>query len=165
MLIDSHVLLYDIQNAGYPDKSFLIGSVAIGSFLTALTVWLFYINSENVAVKKIKIGSVLVTLFSYLWITIFFFSSFKPYHSIIQAQEAGAFHSVEGVIENFKPGGTERGDTVESFSVKGVSFSYSPYIFGPGFRQSNAVGGSLSNGTRVKINYVGKCISRIEVIK
>ena len=58
---------------------------------------------------------------------------------------------VEGVVEGFQPMRT--GHDTEHFTVRGVRFSYSNFIYGQGFNQTTWAGGPMREGLRVRIHY------------
>lgn len=75
---------------------------------------------------------------------------------------ASQYNVVSGVVKNHHPGSSERGNTLESFEVNDVRFSYYPLTGSPEFNQTNAFGGPIKNGLHVKIYYIdGKILKLI----
>jgi hypothetical protein len=72
----------------------------------------------------------------------------------IYAYHTGNYAIVEGKVENFvsmPPGGHEE----ESFSIKGIKFSYSDYGITMGYRKTEYFGGVIKgNGQNLKIFYL-----------
>ncbi len=72
---------------------------------------------------------------------------------------------VEGEIANFVPM-PYGGHAHESFTVRGISFSYSDYAITGCFNETKSHGGAIAgNGQRVKIGYTDGCIMELWVEK
>ena len=71
---------------------------------------------------------------------------------------------VEGVVENFRPA-PPLGPAKESFSVKGVLFSYNALDATPCFHNAPLHRGPIRAGIRVRIYYKNQCIQRVDVLK
>jgi hypothetical protein len=77
---------------------------------------------------------------------------------------SGKADYVEGVVENFVPM-PAAGHANESFTVNGVTFSYSDYEVTPGFNNAASHGGPVRQGLYVRIWYVGNDILKLEIKK
>jgi hypothetical protein len=74
----------------------------------------------------------------------------------------GQSHVVEGHVENFQPM-PYLGALRESFSVGGVSFSYSPGDSTPCFTDAPPNKGPIRQGQFVRVHYDKGCIQRVEI--
>jgi hypothetical protein len=61
--------------------------------------------------------------------------------------------AVEGVVQDFHAMPFE-GHDYEHFTVDGVLFSYSDYVYSGGFNQSRSHGGPMTSGLTVRIHYI-----------
>lgn len=77
---------------------------------------------------------------------------------------SGKSSIVEGVVENFRPAPTI-GPARESFSVRGVLFSYDALDDTPCFHNAPLHDGPLREGLVVRIHYHDECIQRIDVLQ
>jgi hypothetical protein len=71
---------------------------------------------------------------------------------------------VEGVVEKFHPA-PPIGPARESFSVRGILFSYNALDDTPCFHNAPLHHGPLREGLRVRIHFDEKCIQRIDVLQ
>ncbi len=71
---------------------------------------------------------------------------------------------VEGVVENFHPAPTI-GPARESFSVRGILFSYNVLDSTPCFHNAPLHGGPIREGLAVQIYYNEGCIQRVSILK
>jgi len=71
---------------------------------------------------------------------------------------------VEGPVENYRVMPIE-GHPPESFTIGGVRFSYSDYIYTPCFNKTSSHGGPIRAGMSLRIYYRDDCILRIERIQ
>jgi len=78
------------------------------------------------------------------------------------AYVTGRTSVVEGVVENFRPA-PALGPARESFSVRGVSFSYNALDDTPCFHNAPLHGGPVRSGMAVRIHYYDGCIQRVDV--
>ena len=69
---------------------------------------------------------------------------------------------VEGVVENFRPAPTI-GPARESFSVRGVLFSYNALDDTPCFHNAPLHRGPIRDGLNVRIHYNEECIQRVDI--
>jgi len=76
----------------------------------------------------------------------------QQYRKTVHAYKNGAYETVEGTVENFKP--YVRGED-ESFEIEGVRFAYNDYDLQPGYNTVREKGGVITgNGQRLRVNYV-----------
>ena len=69
---------------------------------------------------------------------------------------------VEGVVEDFRQA-PALGPARESFSVRGVNFSYNVLDDTPCFHDAPLHGGPIRDGLDVRIHYTNGCIQRVDV--
>jgi len=74
----------------------------------------------------------------------------------------GDYSIAEGSVVNFHPM-PYSGHQNETFSVNGVEFSYSDYVIIPCFNNTASHGGPILEGLRVRIEYSGNCILKLEI--
>lgn len=76
------------------------------------------------------------------------------YSSARRAANASSTPAIEGTVDHFQtPAPQSTGGGYESFTVRGVPFSYSYYIISGAFRQTAAHGGPIHQGLYVRIHY------------
>ena len=80
------------------------------------------------------------------------------------AYVSGKSEVVEGVVKNFHPA-PKIGSAEESFSVRGILFSYYAGDSTPCFHNAPFHGGPLREGINVRIHYYEGCIQRIDVLQ
>ena len=77
-----------------------------------------------------------------------------------QAYARGEFSVVEGPVADFR---TFPNQHRETFTVRGVRFSYSERIVVPCFRDTASHGGPIHEGLLVRVSYSDNCIYKLEV--
>lgn len=103
---------------------------------------------------------VIAVSFSIMSILITYFQ-----HERIQNfRESGQVSIVEGRVENFVPMPYE-GKALESFTINGVKFEYSDFVYSYGFNNTSSHGGPIREGLQVRIHYVGNTILKLEIKK
>lgn len=75
------------------------------------------------------------------------------FHNAQREFTARNFETVEGQVQDFRPM-PRKGGAYESFTVKGVTFSYSDYESSPGFNHTSSHGGPIREGLPVRITYI-----------
>jgi hypothetical protein len=88
--------------------------------------------------------------------------SLYRYQHLRGVLRSGRCEVVEGVVSAFSPMPPQE-HTIESFSVGGVSFSYSRGPLDPEFHATAIDGGPIQEGLRVRIAYFDGKILRLEV--
>ncbi len=78
------------------------------------------------------------------------------------AYVSGRTSVVEGVVENFRPA-PALGPARESFSVRGVIFSYNVLDDTACFHNGPLHGGPIRAGSDIRIHYNDECIQRVDV--
>jgi hypothetical protein len=78
------------------------------------------------------------------------------------AYVSGRTSVAEGVVENFRPA-PALGPASESFSVRGVIFSYNVLNDTPCFHNVPLHGGPIRAGSDIRIYYNEECIQRVDV--
>jgi len=91
-------------------------------------------------------------------------ANFKDYQKCFHALASGKASYVEGAVDNFVPM-PYGGHANESFTVKGVTFSYSDFDGEAGFNNTSSHGGPIRQGLPVRVWYVGKEIVKLEIKK
>lgn len=102
--------------------------------------------------------------FALLWSGFAFASTFNDYRELREALNHGRCQMIEGSIEHLHTGSGERGDTDDWFDIHGSRFSYSDNITVPGFGQTQARGGPLKEGMRIRIYAYQGQIARLEIL-
>jgi hypothetical protein len=102
--------------------------------------------------------------FAVFWTVTAFFAIGYQYLHDRYTLNSGEAKYVEGVVENFVPM-PYTGHADESFTVNGVTFSYSDYGVTPGFNNTASHGGPIKQGLYVRIWYVGDDILKLEIKK
>ena len=102
--------------------------------------------------------------FALLWSAATFASTYGDYRHLRDALNQGRCQVIEGTIEHFHAGSGERGDADDSFDISGSRFSYSDSTVGAGFSQTQARGGPLKGGLRVKVYAFQGNIARLEIL-
>jgi DNA-directed RNA polymerase subunit RPC12/RpoP len=103
-------------------------------------------------------------VFAIFWTAI---ASFAIYNGQKNSREyllSGHASYVEGEVQDFVPM-PYAGHADESFTVKGVHFSYSDYGITPGFNNSASHGGPIRQGLYVRIWYSGNDILKLQLPK
>ncbi len=80
------------------------------------------------------------------------------------AYVSGKSATVDGVVENFRPA-PKIGSAEESFSVRGILFSYYAGDSTPCFHNAPFHGGPLREGMNIRIHYYEGCIQRIDLLQ
>lgn len=78
------------------------------------------------------------------------------------AYVSGRSSIVEGTVENFRPA-PALGPARESFSVRGVIFSYNALDDTPCFHNAPIHGGPIRDGLDVRIHYNEGCVQRVDI--
>ena len=92
----------------------------------------------------------------------------STYQKVANASGDGKCTIVEGKVEEFIPM-PEDGHADESFSVSGVKFAFSDFVFSGGYNNTKSHGGAISSGALVRICYLkganarSNLIARLEV--
>ena len=163
-------IVFDVNQAGYQAAFFpAFGLVffLIGAVLA--TINHFRKKRGNLAIKN-TVGQPAPYLpwlfmgFALLWSIGAFSSTYGDYRHLREALNQGQCQVIEGPIEHFHAGNGERGDADDSFDIGGSRFSYSDSSVGAGFSQTQARGGPLKNGLRVRIHAFQGEIARLEIL-
>ena len=93
-----------------------------------------------------------------------FIGTFRDYWNCSHALASGKASYVEGTVDNFVPM-PYGGHANETFTVKGVPFSYSDGDVSAGFNNPSSHGGPIHQGLPVRIWYVGNEIVKLEIKK
>jgi hypothetical protein len=91
-------------------------------------------------------------------------NAYLHYRILVDAIEHGAAQRIEGAVTSVIPA-PPQGPQVERFTIDGKRFSYSGDELEPGFRQTRAHGSPIREGLKVRIEYVGNTIVRLETCK
>ena len=153
-------LVFDAAREGFRDWGFaafglIFIGVGVGLFLVAKRI-------DPKAATLFRVFGGLFAGFAALWTLTAFGSTFGQYSSLRHALETGAYTTIEGTVSDFVPGDIH-GRNVESFTVAGHPFSYSPYIVTPGFRKTRSEGGPIYEGLNVRIAVVDGEIALLEI--
>jgi len=106
----------------------------------------------------------LAILFSVFWTATAFVATFGGYIKSREMLLSGHADYVEGVVQDFVPlPYMSRGN--ESFSVKGIHFSYADSLLTSGFNNTASHGGPIREGLYVRIWYSGNDILKLQLLK
>ncbi len=83
---------------------------------------------------------------------------------LADAMETGRYVTVEGVVSRFVPM-PEDGHPSESFEVAGRRYEYSDYRVTAGLNRTQAFGGQIREGLRVRLADVNGTIARLEIAR
>lgn len=97
----------------------------------------------------------LLALVSVVFATVVLLWMYRSYHADKLALVDGTARVVEGTVEAFQPM-PPGGHGSEHFTVSGVYFAYSDTVVTSGFNETNAYGGPMHAGMKVRIHYVGE---------
>jgi hypothetical protein len=81
-----------------------------------------------------------------------------------RALRKGEFAVVEGPVE-YLHGMSYRGRGVERFTVRGVQFAYSDYVWSTGFKRTASHGGPIEEGLWVRIAYFDRGDADYEILR
>jgi hypothetical protein len=163
------VKVFDIADSGFRDWKFS----AFGLIFVAIgTVIFFGPNiTKRLGIPYLASGSKRFTFFRYfylgfalLWTGTSFFSTYAEYQRHRELAETNACSVVEGQVEDFVPM-PYTGHANESFTVSGVTFSYSDYAITDGFNNTSSHGGPINANSYVRICYdpSSHAILRLEI--
>lgn len=127
-----------------------LGIGIIGAFFDKL-------NHRKVFSMKTRVGSGFVLVCAIISLV----SGHSDYKAIRDALHRGEYRVVEGTVTRFVPA-TEWG-AWESFVVGDHRYEYSDSWVVPGYHRTNASGGVIRNGLRVRIADVDGEIAKLEV--
>jgi hypothetical protein len=99
-----------------------------------------------------------------IFVVIAAISLIPKFIEIRHSYKSGNSSIVEGVVENFHAA-PELGAAEESFSVRGVNFSYNALDATSCFRNAPFHKGPIRSGIAVRIFYHDGCIQRIDIRK
>jgi hypothetical protein len=153
---------YDLLVAGYQlwwlPALGLSGAIGAGAIYTLFSSPLR--GTVPPVARKAMAGAV---VFCLLWTAATFPLTYAEYLDLRHKYQRGAYSEISGRVEDFIDSGPNLQPGTERFVVGGVPFSYSQFVYSPGFRKTRASGGPLRNGILVRIRYVDNFIVRLEI--
>lgn len=163
------VVAFDIAEAGFKDWEFSAHGlifIVVGLALWLVpkyfpVVWQLFDPSDSQKWMR-KWFPRFFLGFALFWTIGAFAATYGSYRSSLSTYESGNFDVVEGVVERFDPM-PKSGHQDESFTVDGVTFTYSDYQVVPGFNNTKSHGGPIDAGIYVRASYVNNTILRLEV--
>ena len=102
--------------------------------------------------------------FAVLWTTLAAGAMARDYFRLKSVLVGNQAEILEGRVTNFRPMPWS-GHPMESFSVCGVTFSYSDFIETGSFNNATSHGGPIREGLWVRISLVGNSIARLEIAR
>jgi hypothetical protein len=153
----NYVVVFDLLQSGYRQWWF----PAAGLLMIPFSFVIFSIL-ETQKRKNLVLWKVGFIAFTLLWVLGAFIGTFAEYWNCSQALASGKASYVEGTVDNFVPM-PYQGHADESFTVRGVSFSYSDFGVQAGFNNTSSHGGPIRQGQPVRIWYVGREIVKLEI--
>jgi hypothetical protein len=159
LLATSYRVVFDITKDARPDN------ITQGR----LVVLLVLVAGALLFVFRCQLPSVLRAVFPTLFVALgllgvvaLIFRNVPQPSELAAAYRAGKCEVIEGVVTQFHPM-PATGHDVESFVVAGKHFRYSDYIHRAGFNQTSSHGGPIHEGARVRIEYLGEDIAKLEI--
>ena len=140
----NHHVIFDISQKGYDWLPICIGLL----FIIGGAIGMLSPQSR----KTLYIVPALLLLFGVLVslsLFLFQYTNHQRYQAIL---DHGQYSVVQGTIDRFHPM-AKTGHGNETFSIDGVTFSYSDFSVTPAFNNTSAYGGPLHEGMYVKIYY------------
>ena len=124
----------------------------------------FHVLGKPATKKSLNVSLGFVLMFSVFWTVLVGYGLATKLYSLLSRYEQGKYDVVEGLVQNFEPM-PYAGHKSESFTVKGVKFSYSNYSVTSGFNNATSHGGPISEGLQVRISYIRNTILKLETLK
>jgi len=166
---DNFVKVFDVVDSGFRNWTFS----ALGLIFVAVGVIIFVFPNiiKATGIPNLNFKSKSQTFFRYsflgfaiLWTAVAFFATYSEHLRHKALVQQNRCRVVEGPIEHFVPM-PYGGHAQESFSVAGVSFSYSDFIVTDGFNNTSSHGGPIKGDSYVRICYdpSGNVILRLEI--
>jgi hypothetical protein len=156
-LMGSHhfVKVFDLSESGFKDWEFsafglIFIAVGLVVFLFPYVVKWFgiaYLDFQSTRQKLFRYGFLGFALF---WTATSFASTYFQYQRHADLVRTNTCRAVEGPVDDFKPMPAE-GHADETFSVAGVSFSYSDYSVTDAFNNAASHGGPIRSDSYVRI--------------
>lgn len=135
---------------------------AIGLAIVAIGIIFVKYVSRWPSQRNAKIIGWVMVAFGLVFTIVVYNSISSMWADWRRAYERGAYSTVEGVVQDFKPMPYE-GHQDECFRVKNEKFCYSDYVVQPGFHQSASHGGPIREGLPVRIAYSKGQILRLDI--
>jgi hypothetical protein len=155
----SYSVVFDLDRSGYPFWWLLLLVAAVGGL--AGTVLLTFGGRHERARQIGSVFVVLVPLFALGMLVV----TFSDYRSLKGDLDSGRVSVVEGPVSNYQPMKSGSRGEYESFTVKGVEFTYNGFALTSAFDKPAFFGGPIREGIQVRVTYVGDSIVRLEVAK
>lgn len=150
--MDNYTLVYDYFKTpnDFGNEGFLIMLAGIIALIYIVTKY-----KDRKGRKPLIIFLSLYCIASLIWNITIQVVHYNSFNEIKEIYKAGDSKTVEGKVANYSPMDIEGHGSMESFSVNGVTFSYSDYFAIDGYNNSCVKGGVIcENGQEVKIQYV-----------
>jgi hypothetical protein len=146
-------LLFDAANKS-PD----LGNIAVPLCLIGVGVALVLLRNNSLlrALYRSRLMPFEAFAFLFLGVTTFIAISMVVGSLLTWQSFQSALNRslvVEGVVQDFHPMPFE-GHDYEHFTVGGVLFNYSDYVYTGGFNQSRSHGGPVTSGLTLRIHYI-----------
>jgi hypothetical protein len=141
-------------------KSFPWGKVAQPLIFVAIGLLLVRFLKRK---KIYLVMGVFVASMASIFVLLSLVVTIPEFIELRSAYVSGKGSTVEGVVENFRPAQT-LGPASESFSVRGVSFSYNALDNKPCFHNAPIHSNPIRDGLGVRIYYDNECIQRIDIL-
>jgi hypothetical protein len=154
----AYIIVFDLAASGYKAWTF----PAIGLILLAVGLALSWFPGLFAhwpwTPAGIRVFGQLFAGFAAVWTAVSFWATYSLYLDLADQLVKGRYEVVEGPVEDYK-----RSETEESFSVRGVVFSYSSSAPTSAFNHTAAEGGPVRPGLYVRITHVDGKILRLEI--
>jgi hypothetical protein len=102
--------------------------------------------------------------FAVLWTTVAAATMARDYFKLKDVLVRDQAEVLEGRVTNFRPMPWS-GHPMESFTVCGVTFSYSDFVETGAFNNATSHRGPIREGLWVRISHVGNAIARLEIAR
>jgi hypothetical protein len=154
MMMPHYETVFEIGLRSFPWAEMFHPAIAV-----AIGVPLFLFAKGKTIYQAVGIVVAIFGAFLFLIVAITLVSEYVP---LRHAYASGDSSIAEGVVENFHPAPV-LGPAIESFSVRGVVFTYNALDSTPCFHDAPYRKGPIRPGLEVRIFYRDGCIQRVDV--
>ncbi len=151
---------YDLMRSGYEAWWFPAMGLVAGAGATII-YGAYRVTPQKFVSTTAKGGILAAITLSIIWSIAIFFLTYLDYVNIRKEYEDSSYQEASGRIENYTNSGPDIQPGTVRFAVGKVTFSYSRYEAGPGYRGAGDT--PLRNGMLLRVKYIGKSIVRLEV--
>jgi hypothetical protein len=161
----TYTTVFDAANEGYstwwvPAIGFIFIGVGVVLVLAPRVVRIL-VPSGPIARYR-KLVSWMFLAIALVWTLTIFGLTYGEYHKMTTALYDKSYAVVEGVVTKVA---RDTQDSEESFTIEGRRFSYTDNVLKFDFEKTSLKAGSVKDGMRVRIAYLGPLILRLQVAR